>query len=708
MPRIGLTSQILLGMLLGVLWGVFFGEASLILEPVGQAFVMLLQMPVLIYLFCSIVVGISRLSFKGTRGVFYFSLIYFVLSVGITKLSIYALPLGFPTIKVASQFAASSPETPTPTNFLDYFIPENPFRSFAEGTVPAIVVFSIFIAAALLRVRRNEALMRNFVNMQEASAVIIAWITRLSPIGVFALTAATAGVQTLSYFREVQYYYYAYFFSAIIISVVIIPLLVSAFVPLNYASIIGPLRPALLLAFTSGNVLVTLPLVISALEKETQDFGYQDQKGGGLISTLVPLLFNFPVAGKLVSLIFIYFIGWHYNNEISGAKAMELSALGLLTSFGTLSHNMKFLVESLKLPIDSMDIFLSSWVITSRFAAVSTVVSIATFCLFTTTAFEKRLTFYWGRLVVALLIAAFSYGAWFFLMHEFARPIVETNYEQMLLKIDNPADSATLNAAQAARLPLRRQPGSLLEIARSKKLRVGYLGNTMPFAYTNAHHELVGLDIELAHALAKDLGLQLTFVPINPGNIVPALNQGQIDIVMSGVFLSLELIRDLSPSNPYLTGNLALIMKDHLRKKYSSVAAVNSLKAKIAVVRSSPRVAVAKKLFGEENLVLINSPDDFLNTTKADVMLWSTPEAITWSLMHPFFTVVTDDEPLSHENLVFVLAHNGNDLLNYINKWIELQVSQGVVEQNYNKWVLGKKSMPQKRWSILDNVILSR
>lgn len=76
--------------------------------------------------------------------------------------------------------------------------------------------------------------------------------------------------------------------------------------------------------------------------------------------------------------------------------------------------------------------------------------------------------------------------------------------------------------------------------------------------------------------------------------------------------------------------------------------------------------------------------------------------------MHPFFTVVTDDEPLSSENLVFVLAHKGDDLLTYIKKWIELQVSQGVVEQNYNKWVLGEKSIAEKRWSILDNVILSR
>ena len=45
-------------------------------------------------------------------------------------------------------------------------------------------------------------------------------------------------------------------------------------------------------------------------------------------------------------------------------------------------------------------------------------------------------------------------------------------------------------------------------------LRVGYLPDNLPFAFFNAAGDLVGFDIEMAHTLARDLRVELEFVPI--------------------------------------------------------------------------------------------------------------------------------------------------------------------------------------------------
>lgn len=705
MFKMSLTAQIICGILLGIICGIFFGEASQVLEPLGQAFIMLLQMPVLIYLFCSIVIGINKLSLKNARGVLAYSLIYLIASIGITKISIFWIPKGFPSIKVVSQFAEKDMPAPSATNFLEFFIPANPFQAFAEGTVPAIVVFSIFLAVALIRTRNKQSVIENLATFQEASATIIAWITRLSPIGVFALTAPMAGIRTLAYFQEVQYYYYADFFVSVVVSVIIIPLLVSAFLPLNFRAMIGPLRPALLLAFITGNVLVTLPIVIAALEKEANKQGFEQQKSGGFISTLVPLLFNFPVAGKMVTLIFIYFASWHYNQEISGLRALRLSALGLLTSFGTLSQNIKFLVESFELPLDSMDMFFSSWVLSSRFAAVSTVASIATFCLFTTSSFEDRLTFHWKRLVVGLSVAFFSFGAWFYLMKEFSKPIFEKNAEQALLTIEQPISFSIVDKSHLAK-HLRKNPGAFNEISLSQTLRVGFMPNDMPFAYENAHHELVGLDVELAHSLARDLGLKLIFVPLdseNEGAIL--LNQGVVDLVMAGLTLSVDLIKQVSTTAPYLFGHQALVMKDHLKKNLSTVEAINTMPG--ATIATTPELlSIAERIFPEKQMVVVKTADEFAEQSKADILFWRNPRALVWSSLHPFYSFISDDPALVDENIVFALPKNAVELLNYLNKWIELKRAQGDIIRGYDKWVLNKKSEPKKRWSILDNIIL--
>ena len=57
-------------------------------------------------------------------------------------------------------------------------------------------------------------------------------------------------------------------------------------------------------------------------------------------------------------------------------------------------------------------------------------------------------------------------------------------------------------------------PGeSILDrIRRRGVIRVGYNEDKLPFAYFNNQDELVGLDVNMAHALARDLGVRIEFV----------------------------------------------------------------------------------------------------------------------------------------------------------------------------------------------------
>ena len=46
-------------------------------------------------------------------------------------------------------------------------------------------------------------------------------------------------------------------------------------------------------------------------------------------------------------------------------------------------------------------------------------------------------------------------------------------------------------------------------------LRVGYLPDSLPYAFFNARGELVGFDVELAHQLAREMGVKLELVPVS-------------------------------------------------------------------------------------------------------------------------------------------------------------------------------------------------
>jgi Sodium:dicarboxylate symporter family len=62
-----LPEKILLGAILGVAFGLFFGERAAILQPIGDAYGAMLQIPVYPYLLCSLMYGLGRLTSATAR-----------------------------------------------------------------------------------------------------------------------------------------------------------------------------------------------------------------------------------------------------------------------------------------------------------------------------------------------------------------------------------------------------------------------------------------------------------------------------------------------------------------------------------------------------------------------------------------------------------------------------------------------------------------
>src|SRR5258708_6597137 len=62
--KVSLATKVLIGVALGILTGLFFGEKVAFLKLPGDAFIQLLQMTVLPYVMTSLIVGLGRLSYQ--------------------------------------------------------------------------------------------------------------------------------------------------------------------------------------------------------------------------------------------------------------------------------------------------------------------------------------------------------------------------------------------------------------------------------------------------------------------------------------------------------------------------------------------------------------------------------------------------------------------------------------------------------------------
>src|SRR4051812_9899950 len=153
------SAQIIAGLVAGIATGLFFGESVAFLKSVADGFVKLLQMTVLPYVTISIVSSLGSLSAADAKrlGLRAGAVLVALWTVGIG----FALlvPLVFPPVQSGSFFSTTLVERRPPFDFVELYIPSNPFYSLANNIVPAVVLFSVILGIALIGLERKQVLL---------------------------------------------------------------------------------------------------------------------------------------------------------------------------------------------------------------------------------------------------------------------------------------------------------------------------------------------------------------------------------------------------------------------------------------------------------------------------------------------------------------------------------------------------------------------
>ena len=131
--RLGLSAQILIGLILGVACGLFFGELCAPLKVGGDAFIGLLQMTVLPYIVLSLLVNLGRLSLERGRRLIAAGVAVLTFLIGLGMAVVVLTPLALPEWTTASFFSTSLVDPPPVFDLVGLYIPTNPFASLANN-----------------------------------------------------------------------------------------------------------------------------------------------------------------------------------------------------------------------------------------------------------------------------------------------------------------------------------------------------------------------------------------------------------------------------------------------------------------------------------------------------------------------------------------------------------------------------------------------
>jgi Na+/H+-dicarboxylate symporter len=149
--------------------------------------------------------------------------------VGLTL--VMCMPMVFPDRDSAAFFNPTILEPIVRPSMVDMFIPANPFEALAAGTIPAVVLFSILFGMALMDLQGKEGLLRNMGLITKALTRVTMMVVKITPIGVFAMTAAAAGTMDVSEFARLQVYFTSYIGGCLFLTFVAFPMVVSSCTP---------------------------------------------------------------------------------------------------------------------------------------------------------------------------------------------------------------------------------------------------------------------------------------------------------------------------------------------------------------------------------------------------------------------------------------------------------------------------------------------
>ena len=325
-PRWSLSTRILVGLGLGIFAGLFFGEAAAVLQPVSDIYIRLMQMTVLPYLITSLMIAFGQLSAVEARRLAMRGGCLLLIIWVVTSLVIFAFPLAFPDYVSASFFSQALVESRQPFSFTDIYFTSNPFDSLSRNVVPAVVLFSCAMGIALIGLEDKERLLAPMRTWNAAIVRITHFVIGLTPLGVFAIGAVTAGTVSLETVNRLEVYFIVFVAASLLLAFLILPLLVTAVTPFRYAEVSGIARDALLTAFVTNSAFIVLPILIDRCKALLEQHDLLDDNAGSAAEVMIPIMFNFPNAGKLLTLLFIPFAAWLSGAPCAGRVYRQLFA----------------------------------------------------------------------------------------------------------------------------------------------------------------------------------------------------------------------------------------------------------------------------------------------------------------------------------------------------------------------------------------------
>ena len=223
--------------------------------------------------------------------------------------------------------------------------------------------------------------------------------------------------------------------------------------------------------------------------------------------------------------------------------------------------------------------------------------------------------------------------------------------------------------------------------AMADTLTMGTNASFPPYEYYE-NNQIVGIDAEIAAAIAEKLGMELKIEDMDFKAIIPAVTEGKIDFGMAGMTVTEERLQSVNFSETYATGIQAIIVKED-----SEITSVDDLYAegaawKIGVQDSTTGDIYCTDDFGEDRVSKYAVGADAveaLKTGKVDCVIIDNEPAKAYVAANEGLKIL--ESTYAEEDYAICVKLDNTELLDKINGALKELIEDGTVADIIAKYI---------------------
>jgi ABC-type amino acid transport substrate-binding protein len=200
---------------------------------------------------------------------------------------------------------------------------------------------------------------------------------------------------------------------------------------------------------------------------------------------------------------------------------------------------------------------------------------------------------------------------------------------------------------------------------------------------------LMGFDVDLAQALAMAMQVKLDIKTIPFGELMKALEEEKIDMVISNMSITPERTQSVSFVGPYMMSGMSILTRDSVLTKITSAEEFNRENLKLLALSNSTHANFVKTVAPDATLIEFGSYDEgvaMLIDGKADAMVADMTQCLLAVMRFPDAGLITLEKPLTVEPVGIAVSKNDPQFLNLVDNYLTAYEKTGVLNQLRKKW----------------------